>query len=311
MEAAGEPVRLDGRVIVVTGAGAGLGASYARGLAERGAAVVVNDIGRDAGGWTADQLAARIREDGGRAVADRHTGATPDGAAAIVDAAMDAFGGLDGVVANAGIVRRGGIDELSVADVRDVLTVNLEGALWLTRAAFPVLRERGSGRIVLVTSSAGIYGHGLGANYCASKGGVAGLLRALAVEGAPHGIRTNAVSPFASTPMTSTTPGRVAVDAARLDPAYVAPVVVYLASAACSVNGQVLTAAGGTVAHTFSVTTQGWRVPPGGAVTAEGVRDNLDRILDPVGAVRPVDVQSEKRHLLDGPVPVPTERTTS
>jgi NAD(P)-dependent dehydrogenase (short-subunit alcohol dehydrogenase family) len=238
MQAERDSIRLDGRVVVVTGAGAGLGRAYAHALAARGASVVVNDIGDGPAGSTAECVAAEIRAEGGRAVADRNSAATAEGARSIVETALSDFGGLDGLVVNAGIVRRGGIDELSEADVHDVLTVNLEGAFWLTRAAFPVLRERGYGRVVLVTSSAGIYGHGLGANYCASKGGIVGLLRALAIEGAGHGIRTNAISPFALTPMTGTTPGLTPADAQRLDVAHVAPVVVYLASDACDLNGR-------------------------------------------------------------------------
>ena len=301
MQAGRETIRLDGQVLLVTGAGAGLGRAYALALAARGASVVVNDIGQGPAGSSAEGVAAEILALGGRAHADRHSVATAAGARSAVGTACEVFGGLDGVVANAGIVRRGSLEELSESDVRDVLAVNLEGAIWLTRAALPVLRERRYGRIVLVTSSAGIYGHGLGANYCASKGGIVGLLRALSIEGAAHGIRTNAISPFALTPMTGTTPGLASADAERLDVGQIAPVVVYLASADCAVNGLVLTAAGGTVAHTFSATTQGWRAPRGEAVSAEGVRDNLDRILDPVGAARPRDVQSEKRHLLDPP----------
>jgi NAD(P)-dependent dehydrogenase (short-subunit alcohol dehydrogenase family) len=296
-------VRLDGRTAIVSGAGTGLGRVYALHLAARGAAVVVNDVGQDDEGWSADRVAEEIRAAGGRAAPDHNTVATPEGGQRIVATAIAEFGAVDIVVANAGIVRRGSFDELSVADLRAVLSVNLEGAIWLARAAFPLLKAQGRGRIVLVTSSAGIYGHGVGANYCASKGGVVGLLRALAIEGAGHGVWTNAVSPFALTPMTSTAPGLSAADAERLDPAHVAPVVVYLASDDCELNGQVLAVAGGTIARTFSATTRGWRTSPGTPVTAESVRDHLELILDPVGAAMPTNVQEEKRHLLDSPEP--------
>jgi NAD(P)-dependent dehydrogenase (short-subunit alcohol dehydrogenase family) len=205
---------------------------------------------------------------------------------------------VDAVVANAGIVRRGGFDELSADDIRAVLAVNLEGAIWVTRAAFPLMKAQRRGRIVLVTSSAGIYGHGVGANYCASKGGVAGLLRALAIEGDGHGVRANAISPFALTPMTSTTPGLTPEVAAQLDPDQVAPVAVYLASDECKLHGQILAVAGGTVARTFSATTVGWRAAPGTVVTPESVRDNLAQILDPAGAAMPGKVRDERDHLL-------------
>jgi NAD(P)-dependent dehydrogenase (short-subunit alcohol dehydrogenase family)/pimeloyl-ACP methyl ester carboxylesterase len=298
--AAAQPggVRLDGRVAIVTGAGAGLGRLYARHFAARGACVVVNDVQQDAGGWTADQVAAEILAAGGRAIADRNSVATPEGGAAIVAAAAREFGTVDAVVANAGIIRRGAFDELSVDDVRAVLAVNLEGAIWVTRAAFPLMKAQQRGRIVLVASSAGIYGHGVGANYCASKGGVVGLLRALSIEGEGHGVRANAISPFALTPMTSTTPGLTAEVAEQLDPLQVAPVAVYLASDECTLNGQILAVAGGTVARTFSATTVGWRAAPGTQVTPESVRDNLEQILDPLGAAMPAKVRDERQHLL-------------
>jgi NAD(P)-dependent dehydrogenase (short-subunit alcohol dehydrogenase family) len=299
-------VRLDGRVAIVTGAGAGLGRLYARHLAARGAMVVVNDIRQDAGEWAADRVASEIRAAGGRAIADRNTVATAEGGAAIVASAAGEFGTVDAVVANAGIVRRGAFHALSADDIRAVLAVNLEGAIWVTRAAFALMKAQRRGRIVLVTSSAGIYGHGLGANYCASKGGVAGLLRALSIEGEEHGIRANAISPFALTPMTSCTPGLTAEVAGQLDPDQVAPVAVYLASDACALNGQIFAVAGGTVARTFSATTVGWRATAGRLVTPESVRDNLDQILDPAGAAMPEKVRDERDHLLGAvPQPVP------
>lgn len=291
-------IRLDGRVAIVTGAGGGLGRRYALHLAARGAAVVVNDVHPGEGEGSAEYVADEIGAAGGRAVADRNTVATPEGAAAIVATAVARFGAVDAVVANAGIVRRGAFDELSAEDIRTVLAVNLEGALWVARAAFPLLKTSEAGRIVLVTSSAGIYGHGVGANYCAGKGGVAGLLRALSIEGQPYGVLANALSPFALTPMTSSSPGLTAEVARQLDPDQVAPVAVYLASRECTLNGQILAVAGGTVARTFSATTRGWRAPPGTRVTPEAVLDNLAEILDPVGAAMPEKVADERRHLL-------------
>jgi hypothetical protein len=127
---------------------------------------------------------------------------------------------------------------------------------------------------------------------------VAGLLRALSIEGEPHGVRVNALSPFALTPMTSSIPGLTPEVADRLDPEQVAPVAVYLASDECAINGQILAVAGGTVARTFSATTVGWRAAPGALVTPESVRDNLEQILDPVGSATPAKVADERLHLL-------------
>lgn len=291
-------VSLDGRVAIVTGAGNGLGRLYALHMAARGAAVVVNDLQQDA----ADEVVNEIRAAGGRAIADGNTVATPEGAEAIVATANRELGGLHVVVANAGVARRGFIEDLSVEDIQLVLHVNLEGAIWLSRAAFPQMKAQGHGRVVLVTSAAGIYGHGHGANYCASKAGVVGLLRALTIEGGRHGVFTNAISPFAYTGMTVETPGMTDELAHRLDPNHVAPVVVYLASDECRLNGEILAAAGGTVARVFSATTKGWRAAPGSTVTPEAIHDHLEEILDPVDAATPTKVKHEAAHLLGGHV---------
>ena len=290
----GGTIRLDDRVAVVTGAGGGLGRLYALHLAKRGAAVVVNDVQQDA----ADLVVEEIRSEGGRAVHDVNTVATPEGGQAIVATAMAEFGSIDAVVANAGIARRGAFDELSVDDMRMLLSVNLEGAIWVTQAAFPQMKAQGRGRIVLVTSAAAIYGAANGANYSASKAGVVGLLRSLTIEGIDHGVRTNAISPFAYTGMTVEAPGMTEKLARRLDPAWIAPVVVYLASDACELNGEILSVAGGAVARVVVSTTQGWRTPRGSELTPESVQEHLPEILDPVGAAMPTKVPEEVAHLL-------------
>ena len=287
-------VRVDGRVAIVTGAGNGLGRLYALKLAERGASVVVNDVQRAA----AEAVVDEIRAAGGTAVADVNSVATPEGGQSIVDAAVRELGGLDIVVANAGITRRGPFEELSVEDIRSTLAVNLEGSMWVTRAGLPLMKAQGRGRIVLVTSSAATYGHGHGANYCASKGGVVGLLRALAIEGRRDGVRTNAISPFAATGMTIDTPGITPELTELLDPQHVTPVVLFLSSDQCDINGHILSVGAGTVARTFMVTAQGWRADKGELVTAEGVRDNIAQILDPDDPVIPLKVSDELKHLL-------------
>ena len=257
-------LRFDGRVAVVTGAGAGLGRCHALLLAARGARVVVNDVAAGAAAGVVDEIGAA----GGAAVADTNSVATAEGGAAVVHAALDAFGRVDVVVNNAGALADKAFHNLTPAMVDQVLDVHLRGAFHVTGPAWPHLRGQGYGRVVVTTSSAGLLGNFGQANYAAAKAGLVGLARALAAEGARHDIKVNAVAPLARTAMTEQLLGPLGE---RLDPALVSPVVAWLCHQDCPVSGEVISAAGGRVARFFVGLTPGHY---DAALTPEGLRDH-------------------------------------
>jgi NAD(P)-dependent dehydrogenase (short-subunit alcohol dehydrogenase family) len=238
------------RVVVVTGAGGGLGREYARTLAREGASVVVNDLGgaRDgtgAGSAMADQVVAEIREAGGRAVANYDSVADADGAAGIVKTALDEFGAIHGVISNAGILRDGTFHKMPFENWDAVLKVHLYGGYNVIRAAWPHFREQSFGRIVVATSTSGLFGNFGQANYSAAKLGLVGLINTLAQEGAKYNIKANAVAPIAATRMTEDIlPPEVFK---KLTPEYVAPVVAYLCSEEVPDSASVFIVGGGKV----------------------------------------------------------------
>ena len=228
---------LDGRVVIITGAGGGLGREYALLAADEGARVVVNDLGgaRDgsgAGQAMADTVVDEIRQRGGTALANYDNIATEDGAQSVVDAALAEFGTLDGIVNNAGILRDSALHKMSAQNWDAVLKVHLYGGYYVTRAAWPHLREKGFGRIVMATSTSGLFGNFGQANYGAAKLGLVGLINTLAIEGAKYGILANAVAPMAATRMTTDIAPPELLD--KLPAAQVAPVVGYLLSEQCA-----------------------------------------------------------------------------
>jgi NAD(P)-dependent dehydrogenase (short-subunit alcohol dehydrogenase family) len=241
---------LDGRVVIVTGAGGGLGREYALLLADEGARVVVNDLGgaRDGSGSgqaMADMVVDEIRQRGGTAVANYDNVATPPGAQSLVDTAMSEFGVLDGVVNNAGILRDGAFVKMTDENWDAVLKVHLYGGFYVTRAAWPHFRERQFGRVVMATSTSGLFGNFGQANYGAAKLGLVGLVNTLAIEGAKYGILANAVAPMAATRMTSDIAPQELLD--KLPTAHVAPVVGYLMSEQCTDTASVYVVGGGTI----------------------------------------------------------------
>ncbi|MDT5306083.1 MAG: hypothetical protein QOE48_1753 [Mycobacterium sp.] len=243
--------RFDDRVAVVTGAGRGLGSAYAHLLASRGAKVVVNDHGGSLAGEGADtgpaeQVVDAIRAGGGEAVACTASVATRDGAAAIVQTAIDHYGRIDILIHNAGNVRRGSLKEMSYEDFDAVLDVHLRGAFSVVRQAFPVMCAAGYGRIVLTSSIGGLYGNHDVANYAAAKAGIIGLSAVAAIEGAADGVTSNVIVPAAVTRMAE------GVDTSAyppMGPELVAPVVGWLAHESCSVSGEMFIALAGRVAR--------------------------------------------------------------
>lgn len=242
----GAPGDLTGRVAVVTGAGGGLGRSHARMLAQQGAAVVVNDVGRTADGESAAAtVVAEIRAAGGQAVANTDTVDTPEGGEAVVAAAVTEFGRVDIVVNNAGILRDRSFAKLTVPELRQVLDVHLAGTFHVTMAAWSHFRQQEFGRVVNTTSPAGLLGNFGQANYAAAKLGVVGLTLTLAVEGERYGITANAISPIAATRMTESVMSPETRE--KMAPGLVSPVVAYLSSPACITTGGIFTVGGGFV----------------------------------------------------------------
>src|SRR5450631_606887 len=277
-------LRFDGRVAIITGAGGGLGRSHALELARRGAQVLVNDLGGAVDGSgsslsAADRVVEEITASGGIAAPNHDSVATAQGGQAIVQAALDAFGRVDILVNNAGILRDKAFHKMDDTMIQSVIDVHLTGALYVSQPAYRLMREQGYGRIVNTSSASGLFGNFGQANYGAAKAGLAGLTRVLAMEGASHGVKVNAIAPLAATRMTQDILGDLA---AKVSPDSVSPLVAYLTHEVCAVNGHVYSVAGGRVARIFVGETFGMVLPEN---TAEGVRDHL-ALIDQVALGR-------------------------
>ena len=285
-------VGFDGKVAIITGAGGGLGRQHALLLASRGALVVINDLGGSVDGTGSDKGAAEhvvdeIKAAGGEAVADTNSVSTPEGGAAIVQTAIDAFGKIDIVVNNAGILRDKAFHNMTPDLVDPVLAVHLKGAFNVTQAAWPYMREQKFGRVISTSSAAGIFGNFGQANYGAAKMGLVGFTRVLAVEGAKYNITANAIAPLALTRMTESLLGSLGD---KLDPALISPLVTYLVSPECDVTGRVFSVGGGRVAEVFIAETQGYHHA---ALSPEDVRDNWDAITNRDGYAVPTNLGEE------------------
>jgi NAD(P)-dependent dehydrogenase (short-subunit alcohol dehydrogenase family) len=283
------PITFDGQVVIVTGAGQGLGRAYALELGRRGARVVVNDIGGlgSPEGPTADVVVREIEAAGGKAVASYDTVATPEGGKAILDKALERFGTLDAVIHNAAVWRHKYYDEMTPDQLDPVLDVHLRGAFFVTQPAWSIMRAKGYGRIVLTSSSTGAFGRVAGSNYAAAKAAMLGLGRALALEGAQCGIKTNCILPVAPFGKRGPVPAALTEQLHKsglppeaAGPELVAPMVVYLASAACTVSGEAFSAGGGRFGRVFIAVADGWMGPLDSPATVEDIEAHLPEIED-------------------------------
>jgi NAD(P)-dependent dehydrogenase (short-subunit alcohol dehydrogenase family) len=280
-------VRFDGRVAIVTGAGGGLGRSHALLLASRGAKVVVNDLGgtfdgAGAGSAMADKVVEEIRAAGGEAVPNYNGVDTWEGGQAIVKTALDAFGKVDILINNAGILRDKSFMKMEEDDFDKVIAVHVKGAFNVTKAAFPVMRENNYGRIVMTTSAAGLYGNFGQVNYSAAKMALVGMMNTLKLEGARYNILCNTIAPIAGTRMTATVMPPDMVE--KLKPDYVSPIVVYLCSEECTDSGIVFVAGAGYFSRAAMVEGPGIALDASKGIAIEDVRDRLADIKKLEGA---------------------------
>ena len=283
-----------GQTVIVTGAGRGLGRLYALELARRGACIVVNDIGCSMHGTgedrqIADQVVDEIRADGGTAIASHASVGSPQGGEAIVRAALDHSGRVDAIVSNAGIFDTAPFEELTARQWRNMLNTHLDGSFHLCQPAFRQMMRQGYGRIVLVASSAALFGLLNEAHYAAAKGGVFGLSNVLALEGAAHGILANALLPTGYSRMVEQTDGSAVTGKGTqsdgdnpfrrmIAPELVVPMVTFLASRACTFSHRAYAACAGRYSRVFVGLAQGWLSPSGSTPTAEDIHDNIDAV---------------------------------
>jgi NAD(P)-dependent dehydrogenase (short-subunit alcohol dehydrogenase family) len=297
-------ISLDGQVAVVTGAAQGLGAEYARELARRGAAVVVNDV---AGNDKAQEMVAEIERDGGRAIASLHDVAERAGGRAIIADAIEHFGGLQILVNNAGILRPALLEDMTESDINATINVHLRSHFYVTQPAWDVMREQRYGRIVNISSSNSFGVEGL-VNYAAAKAGVIGFTKAFALEAIRSDVLVNAVMPNAITEMAraaqETTPVPRLLENERFisaygavadcsEPARPAALVAYLASAECSVHGETYLQTGPRYARVFLGVTDGWMSPTGAPPSGEDVAAHFDEIREIDGFFVPESVTED------------------
>lgn len=275
-------IRFDDRVAIVTGAGGGLGRCHALELARRGAKVVVNDLGgaMDGAGGNSDaaeSVVAEIKAMGGEAITNGSSVSDDAGVKKMIEDAMNAFGRIDIVIANAGILRDKSFAKMTMDDINLVLDVHLRGTFKPVHAAWPIMKEQQYGRIVVTTSSTGLYGNFGQANYGAGKLGVVGMMNTLKIEGAKDNIKVNTVCPIAATRMTEGLMPQPMLDA--LKPEYVTPAVINLVKEDAP-TGVIISAGAGAFSMAQIVETNGAYVGVGDALTAEAVEAKWDQITD-------------------------------
>ncbi len=274
----------DGKVAIVTGAGGGLGRCHALELARRGARVVVNDLGgaMDGTGGSSEAANAVVKEikaAGGEALANGGSVSDLQGAKSMVKDAMDAWGRVDILINNAGILRDKSFAKMEMDDFRLVLDVHLMGSVYVTKEVWPIMREQNYGRIVMTTSPSGLYGNFGQTNYGAAKLGLVGFMNTLKIEGAKNNVYTNAIAPVAATRMTE---NLIPEEAQKLlGPELVTPAVVYLCTEDAP-NGVIMQAQGGRFSVACVVENAG--VELGADATVEDIAERYAEIADLAGA---------------------------
>ena len=294
-------IRFDGRVAIVTGAGNGLGRDYALELARRGAKLVVNDLGGSGSGEGASHSAAdlvveEIRDAGGEAVASHDSVATRAGGAAIVGAALDAFGKIDICINNAGFLRNNRFEDLTDMQIDAIIDVHLKGAFYVAQQAYRAMRESGYGRFLFTGSASAMFGHAWQANYAAAKGGLMGLSHVVAIEGSAHGITSNLLMPTAQSRLmnemnadfmevpafaASVNAADYSASADRVTVPFNTPLAVYLVSETCTSTHGIYSANSGRYAKVRILSADGWVAPIGPVPpSVEDIGAHFEKICD-------------------------------
>ena len=286
-------INFENKTVVVTGAGNGLGKAYALEFANRGANVVVNDIGGSVTGdgsenTPADVVVEEINSSGGSAVANYDSVATKQGGESIIESALSNFGSVDAVVNNAGILRDKSFAKMEEDDLNAIIDVHLKGTFFVCQPAFIQMKEQGYGRFVNVSSPSGLFGNFGQLNYGAAKMGIVGLTNVLAIEGAKYNIKANVIAPNAATRMTETLFGEDMSKLLTVD--NITPLVVYLASEQCEITHEIFSAGGGRFARIGISTDVGYF---NATAKAEDIFANIDKIRDLSNPIYPTSLADE------------------
>ena len=286
-------VNFENKTVVVTGAGNGLGKAYALEFANRGANVVVNDIGGSVNGEgsenaPADIVVKEIIDNGGSAVANYDSVATKSGGESIVQSALSEFGGIHAVVTNAGILRDKSFAKMEEEDLNAIIDVHLKGTFFVCQPAFVQMKDQGFRRFVNVSSPSGLFGNFGQLNYGAAKMGIVGLTNVLAIEGAKYNIKANVIAPNAATRMTESLFGEDMANMLTVD--NITPLVVFLASEQCDITHEIFSAGGGRFSRVGISTDVGYFNPK---ASAEDILENIEKIRDLSNSIYPTSLADE------------------